>query len=767
MVCLAALVSLQTRAVAAEPVLTITLDQSSVPEDGEVTGTWEIFNVEGLEEAYVHCIYYSKDDQGRESTWPAVYTTKTTSPGKGTFRAKARPGIQGSLLLKANVYTREGDESSPLILESRTPWFDVTAPQGNQPITCVITLDRETVQTNGTITATYVLNGDISGYEVSPQVFGSFGILKPEPGRIVFTPQNSGTASFIIFMRNTDTNESLSFSSQFFTITGEPTYLIGNLTLSAKAAVAGQPLTITWEGLRGVPPYELTNHYVRIFENKKALKEPALTITGENTLSFTPQYGDSGQVYVQIKDATGRTAYLSENFTITGSPAVQPLNCTITLSAQEANPGDTITANWNITGGTPPYTVSSGVNDRMHSTLQPPEPTGSLSFVTHPVPGSYKVSIKVKDALGREGVFYAPPLKMLSRDFDVTLSPSAPKVGETVMVTITPKAGDNTTYYYGLTWVKPDSPNEDDSHSGAGAITATITPYKAGDWLLLVGISDKEFNAAYIATEEIPFTVSGDVAPFSSNIKLDKSSVEVGKPITATWNFAGGEAPYEVDYMVWYIYDAREQGLGVEYEIKPEAKTATLTPLFGTNGYVELYLKDAKGRVLKEKVPFEITGAPPFAELNATVSLDKSKADIGETVTATWNITGGIPPYRAVCEWAIYDTDMNYTLLQQGEKAGSAAIKVSSGTAGQLFIDITDAAGVKATYVSRHFNITGIRLGDADGNREVDLNDVIAIVKYLVNNQDAPASMENANANKDDKVDINDVLWIINNMLVH
>ncbi len=61
--------------------------------------------------------------------------------------------------------------------------------------------------------------------------------------------------------------------------------------------------------------------------------------------------------------------------------------------------------------------------------------------------------------------------------------------------------------------------------------------------------------------------------------------------------------------------------------------------------------------------------------------------------------------------------------------------------------------------------IPGLK-GDADNDRDVDINDLTALIDHIVAKVE-PASLANADTNSDGTVDMADVLWIINSVLVN
>lgn len=71
------------------------------------------------------------------------------------------------------------------------------------------------------------------------------------------------------------------------------------------------------------------------------------------TDQFTPGYSTEGKLYVVATDSDGQTGETNVEFSITGAAAMDPLMLQVSLSSDVAD--QTMTANWNATGGSGKY----------------------------------------------------------------------------------------------------------------------------------------------------------------------------------------------------------------------------------------------------------------------------------------------------------------------------------------------------------------------------------------------------------------------------
>ncbi|MGI6726500.1 MAG: Ig-like domain-containing protein [Christensenellales bacterium] len=159
--------------------------------------------------------------------------------------------------------------------------------------------------------------------------------------------------------------------------------------------------------------------------------------------------------------------------------------------------------------------------------------------------------------------------------------------------------------------------------------------------------------------------------------------------------------------------------------------------------------------------------AAPFT---GAVTFDKNTVKTGEPVTATWNLSGGVPPYSvSAYSWYVREEGSGTKILEKSGGAaavGSLSFTPTKGEALMLELDLRDSADQIFSYSSDWIPISGggspdtAVKGDANGDNLVDIRDLVSIINYIVSGIQ-PKSTEGADANGDGDVDIRDLVWVI------
>jgi len=160
--------------------------------------------------------------------------------------------------------------------------------------------------------------------------------------------------------------------------------------------------------------------------------------------------------------------------------------------------------------------------------------------------------------------------------------------------------------------------------------------------------------------------------------------------------------------------------------------------------------------------------AAPFT---GAVTFDKNTVKTGEPVTATWNLSGGTPPYSvSAYSWYVREEGSGTRILEESGGAaavGSLSFTPTKGKALMLELDLRDSADQIFSYSSDWIPISGggspdtAVKGDANGDNSIDIRDLVSIINYIVSGIQ-PKSTEGADANGDGDVDIRDLVWVIN-----
>ncbi|HSK69416.1 MAG TPA: Ig-like domain-containing protein [Candidatus Limnocylindria bacterium] len=98
------------------------------------------------------------------------------------------------------------------------------------------------------------------------------------------------------------------------------------------------------------------------------------------------------------------------------------------------------------------------------------------------------------------------------------------------------------------------------------------------------------------------------------------------------------------------------------------------------------------------------------AALEGSAVLNKSTVAAGGTITATWTVTGGVPPYDIDYWWEISESDgtsYGSDTYNTSLASGSASLTPKVGVSGSFVMSITDANGTEVSCSTALFSITG------------------------------------------------------------
>jgi hypothetical protein len=239
-----------------------------------------------------------------------------------------------------------------------------------QPLGITVKFDKTSVKVGEPIKATWTVTGGTPPYEPGwgywiikeangNEIQDSFRIIGSET---IFVPIAGVTAVFHISF-NDSLGKFTEFESDPVTITGAPATepFTALLALDKSEVRSGESITVSWSYQGGTEPYKF--HYYRFYsveaDGTETLQQQGYPQSDTQThIVLTPKAGVEGYVSIEAFDAAGRELreHISPVFKILGNENIQPLRCEITLSKSEVNVGETITANWTISGGTAPYT---------------------------------------------------------------------------------------------------------------------------------------------------------------------------------------------------------------------------------------------------------------------------------------------------------------------------------------------------------------------------------------------------------------------------
>lgn len=382
------------------------------------------------------------------------------------------------------------------------------------------------------------------------------------------------------------------------------------------------------------------------------------------------------------------------------------LKAEITFDKSSVVVGEAITGNWEITGGSPPYsffcTWSIREGETWHvirgdNELEEPASSFKPLFGEH---GSLEVWVyDAEDKHFYDRQYYDITGSVATDPLELTLEADKNQVtagqGEQIEAKWSAKGGSGSyTYEYVIYHYNTD-----------GSQSYIPTVIETEDTSLrfepLVGVRGKlEVSVRDSLGREIHqdwnFTIKGgkDLEPLQATLNLDKASVAVDKKesITATWTITGGIPPYEA-YGTWYVDDNWVPGNQTEGK-------DTLKPAFGERGRYALFVEDSVNNHVEENEEFTLTGSVPTDPLTLEVQLDKTEVQVNTPLTASCTVSGGTEPYSYTFYWYVQDHHDEYPEYFSGQHYISNTVRSITpgyGVSGRVEIEVTDSLGRRAS----------------------------------------------------------------------
>ena len=158
-------------------------------------------------------------------------------------------------------------------------------------------------------------------------------------------------------------------------------------------------------------------------------------------------------------------------------------------------------------------------------------------------------------------------------------------------------------------------------------------------------------------------------------------------------------------------------------------------------------------------------------EIVCIVEYDKDEVNVGETLTASFTISGGSGEYESVgVGWYLHadggtgSSEIAYGSFD-GRNSGTFSCTPEASGEVRFVIVVTDSVGRSSSEVCEYVKVSGIMIsGDIDKNGSVDLADGVILLQQIAQKVSADsegANISNADVNMDERVDVHDVLRIL------
>ncbi|MGI6695657.1 MAG: hypothetical protein ACOX6O_05390 [Christensenellales bacterium] len=514
-----------------------------------------------------------------------------------------------------------------------------------------------------------------------------------------------------------------------------------SIALDKSTVAVGEPIKATIKA-EELPEGWYASFYWELVKTK--YYEPFLSENGKTSSTIYPPFGVRGRVQYCVYDAQGNGIAEGESndFNITGSapiPAEPTLpadaRIEVKLDKETVAVGETISASYHLVNAPADWHL-----DAVWLFID----NGSQHFA-----GTFEnsTSSSFTPKAGTKGILRVMPVHpdmtavghgRVETPFTITGAAQVPKLEITLtsisssVETGTPNVaawsakGGNEPYTYTYQWeaMDRDGRYEETGPIKTDKLTCSYTPTMGVSGFFGVTVTDadgrqdtaiKEFEITKPDNSEVG-EPGADAIP-AINITLDKSTVAVGEPITATWEVANApEGSYTIAY--WIVYDINVGG-DAQTDIRKVRKTsATFIPRYGIEGEVSVSLYDADDNWIMEENSsmFTITGAeqvepePVFPDdAYIRVNLSKNSVAVGETISATYELVNAPEGWTIFAMWNVEEENGDSYIVKADSSQTASSFIPQFGVKGTLYLEPThpDANPDSKGSVSKDFIITG------------------------------------------------------------
>ena len=393
------------------------------------------------------------------------------------------------------------------------------------------------------------------------------GLSLSSGGSVTGTPKTPGQFSFTITATdavggNLAASFSITIQPPPLTITGGPT---------TTPVPTGTPVTITFTGTGGIPPYRYA---------LCAALPPGMTFNN-GVLSGAPTTTGTFTVCLTITDSTGAT--VTKNFTLT---VTVPAAITLAGSLADGKVGIAYAGQITATGGTAPYTYSSsGLPDGLALSG-----SGAISG-TPGTPGDFSFKVTATDSKGVTGggTFH---ITVAAADLNIdTASLPDGTVGVAYSASLSASGGVKP-----YTWTVSGLP---DGLTATSAGSITGTPKTAGKFTVVVSVTDA---AGITLARRTAYTVT--IVPAALTIMTTAApNGTVGVAYTVSFAASGGVTPL--------TFSATGLPAGLTMSA---AGVISGTPTAPGSSSIAVTVKDASGASISKNfaVSIALPAAPPL-----------------------------------------------------------------------------------------------------------------------------------------------------------
>lgn len=651
--------ALKAAALPVYPSMTFSLSSTTVAVGENITISWQLNKGDYESAKILRASWIMTDEHGKSGSVAADVSgnSDTFSP---TF------GVEGLLIVDVDI----GDS----VMVFNSDHFAITGGIATEALVVNLTLDKSTVAVGEPITVTIAVQGGMPPYTMVDAVWhyqdsagtGTNRNMPINNNASTFYPDSGVSGS--VFVTVSDAQGRAAYGEVPYTITGAPEVVFSGVPSSV---AAGEAVTIHWTYSGQRQPTSATTDWY-IWSGNDGMYGSQRVENDMSSSTFTPTHGTRCQMILNLYDEEGYIAeFLTPSFAVTGGASVEPLVLTGSINKSSVNVGESIEANWQLSGGVAPITLQaeSGwiVYDAVDNVVQRAALSeGTLSSTFTPTTGMRgELVLTYRDAYATKREVYA---------FSITGAPveepaiylSVDRTNVSVNGTINARwtsTGLPEGQRYKLSWtISNDGAIVQQGETVGTEMQGTITPTVSGNGVVRVVAVDALDGEMGIAAQA-GFWVSDSIVDPSAaiNLTLDQTNVNVNSPINASWTATGlpeGQR-YKVRWTIRYGDTIAEEGETVGTEMQ-RAFTPTVTGW----GVVKVAAVDAMGRELGVVAHESFQVIRPVIDL----SLDQTSVFTNNPINAIWSSTDLPADQRYKVSWTIMSGE---TIVEQEESEGT------------------------------------------------------------------------------------------------
>ena len=254
------------------------------------------------------------------------------------------------------------------------------------------------------------------------------------------------------------------------------------------------------------------------------------------------------------------------------------------------------------------------------------------------------------------------------------------------------------------------------------------------------------------------------VGGISADLEMAASTVASGDKLAVTYSVEGGISPYKSLTINGYSVSGEKTFQFLSQTVEAEEGTVSGRPYLGNQVYYEITVVEADGFTTtwrSDTIP--MTGSPYVSDPVLTASLNKSSLTLGESMTLTYQMTGGSGTVGKEGENLLRWTKADGTVVNETKItaiSGTSSFTPSEGGEYRCEIRMTDGYNQSVTWTSSTFNVSARLPGDANGDGKVDVLDPLLIMKQGAG-WNVSLNNINADVNASGSVNIQDALLIL------